>query len=603
VRGNSDRMRGGAALATLVGSGLLVPLGSAPWYDHLLSELRVPSGFNVEVYAEVPAARSLAVAPSGTVFVGAYDFSGIQGADGSKLAVYALRDLNGDGSATGPSESVPVTEQMTCPNGVSFLNGDLYVAQMDRVLRYANVEDNIETIKNHTVVIDSEFPVDSGTGLPETHWHGWRYMRANTKTNKMYVTIGSPCNVPGNGEILDCNDTAVHPLLGSICEFDPNSPRPKLEVVAHGIRNSLGLAFHPATDDLWFTENGRDEWGGTWSYVHGRWQLEGGTATEDMPPGEINRLPAAAIADEEWRARDPPYSLDYGFPRCYGRDHPDPSPDWSGAPYNSGSCRFAPLQDLADMATAREVGAVVDLPAHSATLGMEFYPSDAPTGSPAFPPEYRGSIFYSSHGSWDRTMPSGYVVGRAALACDPAECNSHSTPAELTHFLSGFRLDPPVPCTATADCPGNSSCQTRAPSHGQATRYCGGIGRPADVRVISDGSMLITDETNSLVYRISYGDHAAPSPSPTVAPPDGMGAGTVILLILVLLVVLFAVAATLWPRADRPKWMTLIVDTICGGSVCKKYMGYDDASIYTTGGEFPAGHVFEDGRGASHVVS
>ena len=70
-----------------------------------------------------------------------------------------------------------------------------------------------------------------------------------------------------------------------------------------------------------------------------------------------------------------------------------------------------------------------------------------------------------------------------------------------------------------------------------------------------------------------------------------------------LLVVLFAVAATLWPRADRPKWMTLIVDTICGGSVCKKYMGYDDASIYTTGGEFPAGHVFEDGRGASHVVS
>ena len=566
-------MRGSSVLVALIGSGL-VSVGTAPWYDHLLSQLRVPPGFHISVYAEVPAARSLAVAPSGTVFVGAYDFSGIQGADGSKLAVYALRDLDGDGRATGTNESIPVTEQMTCPNGVSFLNGDLYVAQMNRVLKYPDVEHDIETIKEHIVVIDTEFPTDSGTGLPDTRWHGWRYLRANPKTNKMYVTIGSPCNVPGNGEVPDCNDTAVHPLLGSICEFDPSAPRPKLTVIAHGIRNSLGLAFHPATDDLWFTENGRDQWGGTWSYAHGGWQLEGSAETEDMPPGEINRLPAAAIDVEEWRARD--YSLDYGFPRCYGRDHPDPSPDWRGDPYNAGSCHFAPLQDLSAMATAREVGAVVDLPAHSATLGLEFYPSDAPAGSPAFPLEYRGSAFYASHGSWDRTMPSGYVVGRAALACAPAECNSHSTPAELTDFLSGFRLDPPVACTTTADCPGNSSCQTRAPDHGQLTRYCGGIGRPADVRVISDGSMLITDETNSLVYRISYRGGATPASPPP--PPAGMGAATVILLVLLLLLVLFVVMVAVWPRADRPKWMTRIVDATCG--LCNKYTGEINATIW-----------------------
>ena len=120
----------------------------------------------------------------------------MQGED-SIQAVYALRDLDGDGAAAGPGESVPVTEQMSCPNGVAFLGRDLYVAQKDKILKYADVETDLATLKTPTVFVGMESPVDSGSGLPDTNWHGWRYLSANPRTNKLYVTIGSPCNVPG----------------------------------------------------------------------------------------------------------------------------------------------------------------------------------------------------------------------------------------------------------------------------------------------------------------------------------------------------------------------------------------------------------------------
>ena len=249
--GAQPGMRLGATAALLLG---LPGAAEGAWYGSLVAQLRVPPGFKVDVYGEVPAARSLAVAPSGTVFVGAYDFSGIQGDDGREVAVYALRDLDGNGDALGPGEAIAVTEEMACPNGVAFLGTDLYVAQRHRILKYSDVETNIEKRKRPTVLIGQENPIDSGNGLPNTHWHGWRYIKANPRTNKIYVAIGSPCNVPDNGEVQDCANTRRHPLLGSIAEIDPLSSRPGLTVVAHGIRNSLGLAFHPDNDDMWFSK-------------------------------------------------------------------------------------------------------------------------------------------------------------------------------------------------------------------------------------------------------------------------------------------------------------------------------------------------------------
>jgi hypothetical protein len=350
--------------AVAVVAGALLVLGtpttvvSAAWYDGLVDMLELPPGFSVKVYAEVPAARSLAYNPAtGTVFVGAYDFSGIQGDQGRTLAVHALRDLDHNFDALGERETVPVTEKVPSPNGVSFLNGDLFVAQMDRVNKYAEIENDIETLKTPTTVLGPEAaPFAEGAGVPDTRWHGWRYLTANPATNKLYITIGSPCNVPGDGEVLDCNDTAKHPLLGTIAEFDTDGHG--LRAVAHGIRNTLGVAFHPKTGDMWFTDNGRDQWGGVWTeHKHpqpsardaaacaalgGDWapgtncttstfSLSGGAGTDEMPPGELNRVPTGGLEQ----------NLSFGFPRCYGRDHPDPSPDWTGEAHCAGGSRLS----------------------------------------------------------------------------------------------------------------------------------------------------------------------------------------------------------------------------------------------------------------------
>eukprot|EP01050_Picozoa_sp_SAG11_P015985 SAG11_NODE_2127_length_3781_cov_2.239272_2_plen_260_part_00 len=243
-------------LAALISLITLLGAANAFWYDELVSRLRVPAGFEVAVFAEVEAARSMTISSTGTVFVGAYDFTGIQGASGQQLAVHALRDLDGNHDALGPHETTPVTERMPCPNGVAVVGSDLFVAQMHRIFKIPNVETDIETIKTPVQVVGMEEPEGAGNGLPDTSWHGWRYIVAKQgASDKLYVAIGSPCNVPGNGEILDCNDTTKHPLLGSISELSVATGA--LRPVAHGIRNTLGMDFHPKTGDLWFTDNGR----------------------------------------------------------------------------------------------------------------------------------------------------------------------------------------------------------------------------------------------------------------------------------------------------------------------------------------------------------
>jgi glucose/arabinose dehydrogenase len=492
---------------------VVAPAQPPQWYDTLLLQLSLPAGFEISVYAEVQVGRSLAISANGTVFVGAYDFAGIEGAAGRSLAVHALRDLNGDGDALDQGENVAVTERMACPNGVAVLGADLYVAQMSQVLKYADVETNIDVLKTPSVVIGTESPEGAANGLPDTRWHGWRYLLANKASGKLYVAIGSPCNVPGDGEIEDCNDTSKHPLLGSIAEFDPHEPTPTLRPIAHGIRNTLGIDFHPTTGDMWFTDNGRDNWGGTWTdRGNGRYSLQGGAGTEDMPPGELNRLPGGAAGLAA--------NLDFGFPRCYGRDHPDPSPDTNGVAFNPimscpayhGGDLGATVGQLA-ASTAVPVGSVVDLAPHSATLGLRFYSPPVTSAPPPqgsqFPAKYWNRAFMAQHGSWDRTQPSGYAVASVAITSedgrDESARASSSTGPYVTHeFLSGFRPDPPVRCLRSSDCPGNSTCQTRAPQHGQVARYCGGRGRPADLLVLPDGSLLVSDEMNSLVYRITY---------------------------------------------------------------------------------------------------
>jgi hypothetical protein len=198
---------------------------------------------------------------------------------------------------------------------------------------------------------------------------------------------------------------------------------------------------------------------------------------------------------------------DFGFPACYGVDLPDLASDMQrGLPFNpTGQC------DPEEF-----VGAVANLPSHCAALGMRFY------NESLFPARYQGRAFIAEHGSWNRWPPSGYSVSTVAVG-DPttatagtglgkplgmglsAEDASSHVDANYEEFLTGFRRPHglEIPCTTSAQCPGNSTCQTGAPNDGP-TRLCGGRGRPVDVEVMRDGSILISDDMNSLIYRVTY---------------------------------------------------------------------------------------------------
>jgi len=201
-------------------------------------------------------------------------------------------------------------------------------------------------------------------------------------------------------------------MQAAILRVDPKTG--KLEDYAIGVRNSVGMAFHPVTRQLWITENSRD-WMG-----------------EDSPSDELN----VAVRKGEH----------FGYPYCHQGDMPDPE---------MGKYR----------ACSEFVPPAYKLGSHVAPLGAHFY-----TGS-MFPPEYRNNLFIALHGSWNRTQKQGYAVVRAVIGPN----NS----VKVTPFLEGFLVDP------KADPPM--------------------WGRPVDLLTLRDGSMLVSDDYNGVIYRISHG--------------------------------------------------------------------------------------------------
>ena len=283
-----------------------------------VDKLTLPNGFKIELYANVPNARSLTLSPSGTVYVGTR----------SKGSVYAVLDLNKDGKADKVYE---IDKGLNMPNGVAFKDGDLYVAEVSRILRYKNIESNLGSPPEPEIIYDG-YPTD-------TH-HGWKYI-AFGADGKLYVPVGAPCNV--------CERD--NPIYASITRMDISNPNP--EIVARGVRNSVGFDWDPETQDLWFTDNGRDMMG------------------DDIPPCELNHLSKAGEH--------------FGFPYCHGGDIPDPKfgKERSCDEFVKPAWRFM---------------------AHVAPLGMKFY-----TGS-MFPEKYHNAVFIAQHGSWNRSKKSGYRV-------------------------------------------------------------------------------------------------------------------------------------------------------------------------------------------------
>lgn len=282
-----------------------------------LEKIQLPPGFQIEIYAQgVENARQMARGGEGTVFVG------------SRRAgkLWALTDADGDQRA----ETVRlVDEGLNMPSGLEFRDGALYVGAVDRILRYDNIEARLDNPPRPVVVTDA---------LPDKAHHGWKYLRFGPD-GKLYIPVGAPCNI--------CDEKGFAEIRRM------NADGSGMEVYATGIRNSVGLAFHPDNGQLWFTDNGRDMLG------------------DDLPADELNYAPRPG--------------MNYGFPYCHQGDLPDEE--------------FGKGKDCADYTPP-----VANLDPHGAALGLAFY-----TGS-MFPAEYRNRLFITQHGSWNRTEKIGYRV-------------------------------------------------------------------------------------------------------------------------------------------------------------------------------------------------
>jgi glucose/arabinose dehydrogenase len=323
-------MRRSHAVLLLAVAALVALITVGCWYRGYLAgvlpsaaaevgDIGLPPGFRIAVYAPaVPNARQMAVGPAGVVFVGSR----------SEGKVYAVVDRDGDQRA---DQVHVLASGLNQPSGLAFRDGALYVAEVNRILRFRDVARDLARPPRPDVVSDA-YPSDAH--------HGWKFI-AFGPDGRLYVPVGAPCIVclpPG-------------PLHATITRLDVAGGRP--EVVARGVRNSVGFDFLPGTGELWFTDNGRD-WLG-----------------DDQPPDELNRLTRPGEH--------------FGFPYCHGTDIRDPD-------FNGGrACdQFT--------APARPLGP------HVAALGMRFY-----TGR-MFPEKYRGGIFIAEHGSWNRSTPVGYRV-------------------------------------------------------------------------------------------------------------------------------------------------------------------------------------------------
>ena len=312
-----------------------------------INKLTAPEGFKVEVWAEgVPEARSLALGEKGTVFVSNRNLAN----------VYAIIDSGGK------REVKTLLKGMKAPNGIVFDKGTLYVAERHRIMRYDDIESKLENPGSGAVVIDNLDP----TNQPG---HFWKYLSMGPD-GKLYFNIGSPQNItmPTYNE-------------ASIVRVDPKTGN--LENYAQGVRNSVGMDFHPVTKQLWFTEHGRD-WMGT-----------------DLPHDELNVVKTKGEH--------------FGFPYCHQGDVLDPVYG-----KNRRCDEFSPP--------------VLNLGSHIAPLGMKFY-----TGS-MFPAEYKNSMLIAQHGSWNRDPKIGYNVIRVNVDA-AGKATKHPF---IDGFLENDRADPPM---------------------------------------------------------------------------------------------------------------------------------------------------------------
>jgi glucose/arabinose dehydrogenase len=357
------------------------------------AQLRVPPGFKIDLYADgFRDPRLLLAAPNGDIFV----------VESRANQIRVLRDTKKRGR---PDTNEIFTEHdLNRPFGIAFYPpGDepqfLYVANTDGVIRfpYRNGDLKARGPAQQLAAHLSPGALLRGGG----HWT--RDIVFSPDGKKMYVSIGSRSNV---------SDNAAEENRARIFEFNPDGTGQK--VYAWGIRNAVGIAFRPGTNELWMSTNERDEIG------------------EDLPPDYISSVRPGGF---------------YGWPWFYIGNHPDPR--------HKGK-----HPELADKVVVPDVL----VQAHSATLNLCFYTGDQ------FPSQYKGDIFAAFHGSWNRMKRTGYKIVRV-----PFDHSTGKARGEYEDFVTGF-----------------------VTSEGKVW------GRPVGITAANDGSLLISEDGNGTIWRVSY---------------------------------------------------------------------------------------------------
>ena len=310
--------------------------------DILIDKLKLPKGFKAEIWASgLPGGRAMALSDDGKkVYVGTRIIG----------RVYEVADH-------GDKRTVRVVvDKLTQPAGVAFNSGSLYVFAIDKVLRFDGIAGN-----PNVQPVDMTAKFD----LPKEQHHNWKYI-AFGPDKKIYVTFGSPCNI--------CEPPSAE--YGQIRRYNPDGSGK--EVLARGIRNSVGFDWHPKTGELWFTDHGRD-WMG-----------------DDGPSDELNKI-------------SKPGQEFFGFPYCHANGIPDPDIK------KADPCKGVTLP-------------VALMGPHAAVMGVKFY-----TGK-MFPAEYRNTMFIARKGSWNRTKPNGFDVVNVTAGADGKN-------AKIKPFITGFNQD------------------------------------------------------------------------------------------------------------------------------------------------------------------
>jgi glucose/arabinose dehydrogenase len=365
-----------------------------------LKNIKMPAGFKIDLYAVVPDARHMAVAPStNMLFVGT-----------RKTSVWAVTDRNSDGVADEVKSFAP-SLKFTNPNGVCWTrDGFLIVAEHNRVLNFPAAEFFYEGPDVAVIEV-----VPQGKLIPveeESYNHGARTCRVDDK-GQLHITLGQPFNVQPKEKVALYEKLGIGGMV-RMNAFDGS----KREVLAVGVRNSVGMDINPKDKTVWFTDNQTDGMG------------------DETPPGELNRITKAS-------------GEHFGYPYIHGNNvqiaGTDAAPDLKG---------MAP--------PAQWTKPQIEFAAHQAQLGMTF------SGGNMFPEKYRNGIFVASHGSWNRTKPSGALINFVSLKAD-------GTADKNEVFAEGW-LD------------------------------ANGLyrGRPVDVAMMKDGSMLISDDFAGAIYRVTY---------------------------------------------------------------------------------------------------